>query len=149
MTGTNDLSTFKMYIVDFNKRQRYSQEILHFRLRLRKTQNAVQLQNHMQKFRKSAIFFGKPGILSKNLKTLTSSNYPAVQYFLLKLRTRLDLELFYTLVFYIFINNSSLNKIKKSRPPFCGHYQIENMCKISAKNIKLYGSWSSSNFSIF
>ena len=42
----------------------------------------------MQKFRQSSIVFEKPGILSENLKTLTSSNYPTVQYFLLKLRTR-------------------------------------------------------------
>ena len=42
----------------------------------------------MQKFRQSSIIFEKPGILSKNLKTLTSSNYRAVQYFLLKLHTR-------------------------------------------------------------
>ena len=72
----------------------------------------------------------KPGILSENLKTLKSSNYPTVQYYLLKLRkvscllmsTKgcvgfflfcLDLELLakikkglvYTLVFYTFINN--------------------------------------------
>ena len=35
-----------------------------------------------------ALVFEKPGILSENLKTLMSSNYPTVQYFLLKLRTR-------------------------------------------------------------
>ena len=46
------------------------------------------MQNAIQKFRQSSIVFEKPGILSENLKTLTSSNYPAVQYFLLKLRTR-------------------------------------------------------------
>ena len=46
------------------------------------------MQNAIQKFRQSSIVFGKPGILSENLKTLTSSNYPTVQYFLLKLRTR-------------------------------------------------------------
>ena len=45
------------------------------------------MQNAMQKFRQSSIIFEKPGILSKNLKTLTSFNYPTVQYFLLKLRT--------------------------------------------------------------
>ena len=33
----------------------------------------------------SPIVFEKPGILSKNLKTATSSNYPTVQYFLLNL----------------------------------------------------------------
>ena len=75
----------------------------------------------------SSTVFEKPGILSENLKTLTSYNYPAVQYFLLKLCTRfllpmstkgclgfflfcLDLknvrnESVETRSFYIFINN--------------------------------------------
>ena len=43
------------------------------------------MQNTIQKFRQSSIVFEKPGILPENLK---SSNYPTVQYFLLKLRTR-------------------------------------------------------------
>ena len=42
------------------------------------------MQNPIQKFRQSSIVFEKPGILSENLKTLTSSNYPAVQYFFAK-----------------------------------------------------------------
>ena len=46
------------------------------------------MQNTIQKFRQSSIVFEKPGILSENLKSLTSSNYPTVQYLLLKLRTR-------------------------------------------------------------
>ena len=46
------------------------------------------MQNTIQKFRQSSIVFEKPGILTENLETLTSSNYPTVQYFLLKLRTR-------------------------------------------------------------
>ena len=45
------------------------------------------MQNPIQKFRQSSIIFEKPGILSENLKTLTRSNYPRVQYFLLKLCT--------------------------------------------------------------
>ena len=40
------------------------------------------MQNAIQIFRQSSIVFEKPGILSENLKTLTSSNYPTVQYFL-------------------------------------------------------------------
>ena len=44
------------------------------------------MQNTIQKFRQSSVVFEKPGILSENLETLTSSNYPTVQYFLLKLR---------------------------------------------------------------
>ena len=39
------------------------------------------MQNAIQKFRQSSIVFEKPGILSENLKTLTSSNYPTVQNF--------------------------------------------------------------------
>ena len=45
------------------------------------------MENPIQKSRQSSIVFEKPGILSENWKTLTSSNYPAVQYFLLKLST--------------------------------------------------------------
>ena len=45
------------------------------------------MQNAVQKFRESSIVFEKPGLLSENLKTLTISNYPTVQYFLLKLCT--------------------------------------------------------------
>ena len=90
---------------------------------------------------KALFFFEKPGILPENLKTLTSSNYPTVQYFLLKLRTRFLLTNvyksvcgiffislrswvicknlkrpgFYTLVFYTFINNSRSKRNKKNR----------------------------------
>ena len=39
------------------------------------------MQNNIQKSRQRSIVFKKPGILSENLKTFTSSNYPAVQYF--------------------------------------------------------------------
>ena len=46
------------------------------------------MQKTIQKLRQSSINFEKPGILSENLKTLTSFNYPTVQYFLLKLGTR-------------------------------------------------------------
>ena len=117
------------------------------------------MQNTIQKFRQSSIVFEKPVILSENLKTLTSSNYPTVQYFLLKLRTRflltnvykrvcgiflfyLDLELFAKIkkdlvsthsFFTLLLITQNLNKIKKS----CTLLK-ENVCKISAKNIKLY-----------
>ena len=131
------------------------------------------MQNTIQKFRQNSIVFEKPGILSENLKTLTSSNYPTVQYFLLKLRTpflltnvykgvcgiffilfrswvickNLKRPGFYTLVFYTFINNSrSKRNKKKSHTSFRRHYKVENVCKISAKNIKIYGSSSLSKF---
>ena len=60
------------------------------------------MQNPIQKFRQSSIVFKKPGILSQNLQTLTSSNYPAVQYFLLKLCTRFLLTNVYKRVCEIF-----------------------------------------------
>ena len=98
------------------------------------------MQNPIQKFRQSSILFEKPGILFENLKTLTSSNYPIIQYFLLKLRTHLlltnvykrvsgiclfclDLELFPKikkglvsrhLLFNTFINNSRSKPNKKN-----------------------------------
>ena len=46
------------------------------------------MQNPIQKFRQNSIVFEKQGILSENLKTLTSSKYPTVQHFLLILCTR-------------------------------------------------------------
>ena len=39
------------------------------------------MQNPIQKFRQRSIAFKKPGILSENLKTLTSSNYPTVRWY--------------------------------------------------------------------
>ena len=97
------------------------------------------MQNPIQKFRQSSIVFEKPRILSENLNTMTSSNYPKVQYFLLKLGTRFLLTNnyktvcgiffilfrsqvvyknlkrpgFYTIIFYTFINNSRSKKDKK------------------------------------
>ena len=93
------------------------------------------MQNPIQTFRQSSIVFEKPGILSENLKTLTSFNYPTVQYFLLKIRPRflftmskkgcvgfflfcLDLELFTKIKKDLvstrsFINNSRSKQNKK------------------------------------
>ena len=94
--------------------------------------------NLIQKFRQSSIVFEKPDILSENLKTLTSSIYPRVQYFLLKRRIRFLLTHvqkgwwvffyflqiliylqkskrpgFYTIPFYVFSNNSRSKQNKK------------------------------------
>ena len=60
------------------------------------------MQNTIQKFRQRSIVFDKPSILSENLRTLTSSNYPTVQYFLPKLRTRFLLTNIYKMVSGIF-----------------------------------------------
>ena len=75
------------------------------------------MQNPMQKFTQSSVVFEKPGILSKNLKTLTISNYPTVQYFLLKLHPRFLLINVYKRVSGIFLFGLDLEffaKIKKT-----------------------------------
>ena len=75
------------------------------------------MQNAIQKFRQSSIVFEKPGISSQNLKTLTSSNYPTVQYFLLKRRTRFLLTIVYRRVcgmFLFYLDLELFAKIKKS-----------------------------------
>ena len=61
------------------------------------------MQNPIQKFRQSSIVFEKPGIFFENLKTLTSSKYLTVQYFLLKLCTRFLLANVYKTVCGIFL----------------------------------------------
>ena len=75
------------------------------------------MQNTMQKFRQSSIVFEKPGILSENLKTLTNFNYPTVQYFLLKLRTRFLLNIVYEKLcgnfFLFYLDLELFAKIKK------------------------------------
>ena len=75
------------------------------------------MQNPIQKFRQSSIVFEKPGILFENLKILTSSNYPIVQRFLLKLCTRLLLTNVYKRVCGIFLfclDWRFLQKLKKN-----------------------------------
>ena len=62
------------------------------------------MQNTMQKYGQNSIVFEKPGFLSENLKTLTSSNYPLVQYFLLIFRTRFLHTIVYKSVCGIFFN---------------------------------------------
>ena len=74
------------------------------------------MQNPIQKFRQSSIVFEKPGISSESLKTLTSSDYPTVKYFLLKLGTRSVLTNAYKKVWGIFLFCIDLElfaKIKK------------------------------------
>ena len=76
------------------------------------------MQNTIKKLRQSSIVFEKPGILPENLKTLTSSNYPTVQYFLLKLRTRFPLTNVYKRVcgiFSFYLDLELFAKIKKDR----------------------------------
>ena len=106
------------------------------------------MQNPIQKFRQSSTVFEKPGFLSEKSKSLTSSNYHRGQYFLLKLRTRFQClpmstkgcSGFFVILFrpwviwkkkkdlvstqWLFtflLITQDLNKIKKSRTPFCRH----------------------------
>ena len=123
----------------------------------------------MKKFAQSPIVFEKPGFLSEILKTLMSSNYHRIQYFLLKLCTRFLLStniykrafaiflfrswvicknpknLISTNSFFTFFDNSK-SKQNKNSP---GHPFVDIVRKISVKNNKLYGNWSSSKFLIF
>ena len=62
------------------------------------------MQNPTQKSRQSSNVSEKPGILAENVKTLASSNYPTVQYFLLKLCTRFLLTNVYKRLCEIFFN---------------------------------------------
>ena len=71
------------------------------------------MQNVIRKFRQSSVVFEKPGILPENLKTLTSSNYPTVQYFLLKLRTRFLLTNVYKSMCGIFLFHLDLELFAK------------------------------------
>ena len=90
-----------------------------------------------------------------HISYLLMSTYHCVRDFFISFRSWIickskKMPGFYTFVFYIFINNSrSKQNKKKSRVSFCRHYQVGNVCKISAKNIKLCGSWSSSKARIF
>ena len=71
------------------------------------------MQKSRQKFRQSSVVLEKPGILSVNLKTLTSSDYPTVQYFLLKLRPRFLLTNVYQRLRGIFLFHLDLELFAK------------------------------------
>ena len=74
------------------------------------------MQNPIEIFWQSSIVFEKLGFWSENLKTLTSSNYPTVQCFLLKLRKHFLLTNVYKRVCGIFfcLNLELFTKIKKT-----------------------------------
>ena len=131
------------------------------------------MQNTIQKFRQSSIVFEKPGIQSENQKLLTSSNYPTVQYSLLKLRTHFLLTnvykrlcgiffisfrsrviwknvkrpRFYTLVFYTFINNSR----SKENPthPFVDITKKKTCAKVQQKILNSMVVGARQSFSFF
>ena len=73
------------------------------------------MKNTEQKFRQRSTVFEKTGNLSENLKNLTSSNYPTVQYFLLKLRTRFLLTDVYKIMCGIFLFYLDLELFTKTK----------------------------------
>ena len=75
------------------------------------------MQNSIQNFRQSSIVFKKPSSLSEKLKSMTSSNYHRVQYFLLKFGTHFLLINVFKRVFGIFFPFRS-GVIQKTG--FCG-----------------------------
>ena len=81
------------------------------------------MQSRIQKFRQSSIVFEKP-VLSENLKTLTSFNYPMVQHFLLKLCARLLLTNVYKSMFVIFLFCLDLELIVKIEKDLVLHFRF-------------------------
>ena len=83
------------------------------------------MQNPIQKSRQSSIVFEKPGILPGNLRSFTSSSYPTIQYFLLKLCTCLLLTNVYKRVrriFFILFRSWVIYKNQKI-PGYCSHHE--------------------------
>ena len=81
------------------------------------------MQSSIQKFRQSSIVFEKP-VLSENLKTLTSFNYPMVQYFLLKLCACLLLTNVYKSMFGIFLFCLDLELVVKIKKDLFLHFRF-------------------------
>ena len=75
------------------------------------------MQNLIPKFLQSSVISEKPGYFSKKLKTLPSSNYDKVEYFLLKFYARFLVNHVYKSVsvfFFIFLDLEFLIKIWKT-----------------------------------
>ena len=137
------------------------------------------VQNSKQKFRQSSIVFEKPRILPENWKLwrapttvgLNTCYWDFAHISHLSMSTKtcsgfilicLDLELFAKIkkdmvstnsqkpVFFTFLLiTQDLNKAKKSRTPFSRHCYVENVCKTSAKNVKLCDIGSPQSFQFF
>ena len=99
----------------------------------------------------SSIFFAET---SHTFSTYNCLNNGVWDFFLLyldfELFAKTEKDLFSTHSFFtLLLISQDLKKEKKFRKPFCRHYYVENVRKVSAKNIKIYGSWNSSKSSIF
>ena len=93
------------------------------------------MQNTTQKFWQSSI--EKPGVLSENLKTLTSSNYPTVQYFLLKFRTSFLVTKVYKNVCGIFSFCLDLELFAKIKKYLVSTYSFFTLLLITQDLIKI------------
>ena len=99
----------------------------------------------------SSIFFAET---SHTFSTYNCLNNGVWDFFLLyldfELFAKTEKDLFSTHSFFtLLLISQDLKKEKKFRKPFSRHYYVENVRKVSAKNIKIYGSWNSSKSSIF
>ena len=136
------------------------------------------MQNPIQKSKESSIVLQEPGILPEKLRTLTSSNYCSLGYFLLKFCTRFSLTTVYkklfkiffyfvyilsylqkvkktwflnahrNQVFHTFINNSRSKQNKKNPKHPFVDTASQEMCAKSPQKI-LNSNWSSPKCSIF
>ena len=70
-------------------------------------------------------------------------------YLDLELFAKIKKDLVSTHSFFTLINNSRSKQNKRNPAHPFADIKVENVCKIPAKNIKLYGSSSSSKFLIF
>ena len=94
------------------------------------------MQNTIQKFRQSSVVFEKPGILSEKLKTLASSNYPRVQHFLLKLRTRFLLTNFSKGCVGFFLFYLDLELFAKIKKDLVSTHSLFTLSLRSKQNLK-------------
>ena len=102
------------------------------------------MENPIQKFRQNSIVFEKPGILYEKVKASYSSISFAETSHTFRTYQCLQKHGFYTLVFYIFINNSRSKQNKKNpKLPFediikyktCSKFQqkISNFMEVGAR----------------
>ena len=96
------------------------------------------MENPIQKFRQSPIVFGKPSILSENLKPFTSSNDSTVQCFLLKLRIGLLLSNVCKIVCGIFLFCLDLELFVKVKKDLVSTYLFFALLLITQDLNKLF-----------
>ena len=108
------------------------------------------MKNPIKNFRQSSNVFEKPGILSGNLKTLTSSKYPTAQnvwwnfahVYYLPMSTK---GCVWSFLFYL-----DFKLFAATKKDLISTHSFFTLLLITQdlNKIKLYGSWRSSKFSI-